>query len=216
MTVIECTNALGWPLPPCIIFKGKVLIKGWFDNLPMDWQFEVSLNGWTSNEISLQWLEKLFIPSTSSHMKGVYQLLILDSHGSHLTPKFNDICEKNKIIPICMPPHSLHLLQLLDISCFAVLKCLYGWMVKMKMQNRINHIDKLDFLKAYPSTQIEAFKPETIKNSFRAAGLVPFSPDQVISKLDIHLHTPTPPPSWGSESSWNFTPKTPFTKKQLH
>jgi hypothetical protein len=37
----------------------------------------------------------------------------------------------------------------------------------------------------------------------------------VISKLDICLRTPTPPPSRGSESSRNFTPKTPFTEKQL-
>ena len=106
-----------------------------------------------------------------------------------------------------MPPHSSHLLQLLNIGCFAVLKHSYSWMVEMKMQNGINHINKLDFLEVYPSAQIEAFKPETIKNSFGAAGLVPFSPNQVISKLDVHLCTPTPPPSWGSESSWNFTPK---------
>ncbi|EKV11593.1 hypothetical protein PDIG_49490 [Penicillium digitatum PHI26] len=60
------------------------------------------------------------------------------------------------------------------------------------MRNGINHIDKLDFLEAYPLARIEAFKSETIKNSFGAAGLVPFAPDRVISKLDIRLRTPTP------------------------
>ena len=105
-----------------------------------------------------------------------------------------------------MPPHSSHLLQPLDIGCFAVLKRSYGRMVEMKMRNRINHIDKLDFLEAYPSARIEAFKSETIKNSFRAAGLIPFAPDQVISKLDIRLQTPTPPSSRGSD--WD--PKTPL------
>ena len=122
VTFIECTNASGWVLPPCVIFKGKVYIEAWFDNLPGDWCFEVSPNEWTSDEIGLQWLEKLFIPSTITHMKGKYQLLILDSHGSHLTPKFNEICSQNNIIPICMLVHSLHLLQPLNISCFAVLK----------------------------------------------------------------------------------------------
>ena len=38
----------------------------------------------------------------------------------------------------------------------------------------------------------------------------------MLSKLNIHLHTPTPPVSRGSESSQNFTPKTPLTEKQLH
>jgi hypothetical protein len=60
-------------------------------------------------------------------------------------------------------------------------------------------MDKLDFLEAYPTTRIEAFKLETVKNSFQSAGLVPFEPDKVISKLDIRLRTPTPPPSRGSD-----------------
>ena len=121
-TAIETISASGWALPPCIILKGKVFIESWFDNLPDDWRIEVSPNGWTSDEIGIQWLEKLFIPSTIARTKGKYRLLILDGHGSHLTPKFDEICNQNDIIPICMPAHSLHLLQPLDIGCFAVLK----------------------------------------------------------------------------------------------
>jgi hypothetical protein len=104
-----------------------------------------------------------------------------------------------------MPPHSSHLLQPLDIGCFAVLKRSYSRLVETKMRVGINHIDKLDFLEAYPSARIEAFKSETIKNSFAAAGLMPYNPDRVISKLDIRLRTPTPPSSRGSE--WEL--KTP-------
>jgi hypothetical protein len=36
----------------------------------------------------------------------------------------------------------------------------------------------------------EAFKPETVKNAFAAAGLVPYELDRVISKLDVQLRTP--------------------------
>ena len=89
-------------------------------------------------------------------------------------------------------------------------------MVEFKIRNGINHIDKLDFLEAYPSVRIEAFKAETIKNSFTAAGLVLFVPDQVISKLNIQLYIPTPPLSRGSESSRNFIPKTLATEKELY
>ena len=65
-------------------------------------------------------------------------------------------------------------------------------MVETKIRSGINYIDKLDFLEAYPSARIEAFKEDTIKNSFGAAGLVPFEPDRVILKLNIRLRTPTP------------------------
>ncbi|KAJ5164704.1 uncharacterized protein N7500_006534 [Penicillium coprophilum] len=57
----------------------------------------------------------------------------------------------------------------LDISYFAVLKRAYSRLVETKIRYRINYIDKLDFLKSYPLARIEAYKPETIKNSFKAA-----------------------------------------------
>lgn len=81
------------------------------------------------------------------------------------------------------------------------------------MRLRINYIDKLDFLETYPYARIKAFKSNTIKNSFRVAGLIPFCPNRVLSNLNIYLRTPTPPVSRGSDSSRNFTPKTPFTEK---
>jgi DDE superfamily endonuclease/Tc5 transposase DNA-binding domain/helix-turn-helix, Psq domain len=215
VTAIECTGASGWVLPPCIIFKGKRFIQSWSDDLPGDWRFEVSPNGWTSDEIGVRWLIKHFVPLTVNRTKGNYRLLILDGHGSHLTPKFDEICSQNDIIPICMPAHSSHLLQPLDIGCFAVLKRSYGQLVEAKMRLGFNKIDKLDFLEAYPHARNNAFKPEIIKSSFAAAGLVPYDPDRVISKLSIRLRTPTPPSSQGSESSRNFSPKTPSTEKEL-
>ena len=58
-----------------------------------------------------------------------------------------------------------------------------------------NHIDKLDFLADYPQAYIEAFQPETIRNSFTATGLTPINPERMLSKLNISLRTPTPPES---------------------
>ncbi|ODM16895.1 hypothetical protein SI65_07860 [Aspergillus cristatus] len=218
VTTIESINASGWVLPPCIIFKGKNLIQGWFDDLPGDWRFEVSQNGWTTDEIGLRWLQKHFIPVTTSRTLGTYRLLVLDGHGSHLTPQFNQVCAENSIIPICMPPHSSHLLQPLNIGCFAVLKRTYGQLVEDQMRARINHIDKFDFLAAYPNARVEAFKPQNIQNSFAAAGLAPYNPQQVLDKLNIQLETSTPPGSRpGSRSSQtsHFTPKTPQNFIQL-
>jgi hypothetical protein len=114
-----------------------------------------------------------------------------------------------------MPAHSSHLLQPLDIGCFAVLKRAYGSLVSQKMRLSINHIDKLDFLLAYPKARIDAFKPDTIKTSFAAASLVPFDPDRVLSKLNIQLNTPTPAPSRPGSQSSQFIPKTPANVTEL-
>ena len=213
VTSIECINSTGWALPPCIIFKGKVHIEGWYQDtaLPKDWRIEVSDNGWTTDNIGLRWLQNTFIPAIAGRKVGTYSLLVLDGHGSHLTPQFDKICSENNIIPICMPPHSSHLLQPLDVGCFSPLKRAYGRLVENKARLGFNHIDKFDFLDAYPEARTETFKANTIKNSFEAAGLVPLNPGRVLEQLNIHLKTPTPPCS----QSTNSAPKTPYNLKQL-
>jgi hypothetical protein len=91
VTSIECINSTGWALPPCIIFKGRTHIEGWYQdpNLPSDWRIEVSENVWTTDKIGLRWLQNLFIPATNGRTTGRYRLLVLDGHGSHLTPEFD-------------------------------------------------------------------------------------------------------------------------------
>ena len=204
-------------MPSTIIFKGKVPIEGWFEEgrLPDDWRIEVSANGWTSDEIGLRWLQKCFIPATGGRKVGRYQLLVLDGHGSHLTPQFDKACKENDIIAICMPPHSSHLLQPLDIGCFGPLKRAYGSLVDSKMRLGFNHIDKLDFLRAYTEAHQEVFKPLNIQNSFAAAGISPFNQERVLNKLNISLATPTPPSSRGGPSTASSTLITPHTVRQL-
>jgi hypothetical protein len=91
-------------------------------------------NGWTTDEIGLRWLQKVFIPATTGHTVGRYRLLILDGHGSHLTPGFDKACKDNDIITIYMPPYSYYLLQPLDVGCFGPLKHAYGGLVEQKMR----------------------------------------------------------------------------------
>ena len=66
-------------------------------------------------------------------------------------------------------------------------------------KTKVHPTRKLNFIKAYPSARIETFKSDTIKNSYGSAGLVPFKPDRVLSKLNIRLRTLSPTLSRESE-----------------
>ena len=92
-----------------------------------------------------------------------------------------------------MPPHSSHLLQPLDVGCFSPLKRAYGHQINGLIRDHINHITKLEFLPAFKAAFNASFTKDNICASFRGAGLVPYDPDRVISKLDVKLRTPTPP-----------------------
>lgn len=132
VTAIKAITASGWVLPPCVISKARVFMKAWFadTDLPKDWLFAVSDNGWITDAIGLEWLQMLSIPSTTSRRKKRYRLLIVDGHSSHLSPQFDQICADNDIIPICMPAHSSHILQPLNIDSFVVFKQAYSKVIE--------------------------------------------------------------------------------------
>jgi hypothetical protein len=56
----------------------------------------------------------------------------------------------------------------------------------------ITYISKTEFFPAFYDAFQAAITKENIKGGFRGAGLVPFDPEYVVSKLDVQLRTPTP------------------------
>jgi hypothetical protein len=212
VTTIECINASGWALPPLIIMPGKLHQASWYRDIPDNWTLAVSDNGWTTDQLGLAWLKR-FDELTASRTAGVYRLLIVDGHSSHATPEFDQYCAEHKIISLCMPAHSSHLLQPLDVSCFAPLKQAYGHEVTELARNHIFHVDKQDFLAIYTRIRPAVFTESTIKSGFEATGLVPYCPDRVLSSLTV-VRTPSPPAQEAdSEGSW--AAETPHTVVQL-
>jgi hypothetical protein len=194
-TVIQGVNATGWAIPPFIIFQGKHHLSAWYkeENLPHDRIIAVSENGWTTNELGLKWL-KHFDKHTKGRTVGLHRLLVIDGHESHNSLEFQQYCKENNIITLCMPPHSSHLLQPLDVGCFAPLKKAHGRQAEDLMRNRITHITKLEFLPCFIRAFNAALTPRNIQGGFRGAGLVPYNPEQVIIGLDVQPRTPSPPP----------------------
>lgn len=213
VTVIQGINSQGWAVPPFIVFKGKWHLASWYEKeyFPDDWRIAVSENGWTTNEVTLEWL-KHFEKFTRLKTVGTYRLLVLDGHESHHSAAFEEYCRTNNILTLCMPAHSSHLLQPLDVGCFGPLKKAYSRQIENLVRTRITYVSKESFIPAF----VEAFKAtmtkENIQGGFRGAGLVPYDPKVVISQLDIKLFTPTPESSRPA-TSHSWVSRTPQTTK---
>ena len=119
VTFIAGVNAMGWAISPYLIFKAKNHDASWYHDLNPRWRIGVSENGWTTNELGLLWLQH-FIEEIKERRVGSHVLLIIDGHESHKSLAFQDLCEENKIITVCMPPHSSHILQPFDVGCCAI------------------------------------------------------------------------------------------------
>jgi hypothetical protein len=206
-------SSKGISIPPAVILKGKEHQAAWYQesNLPSDWKLTNSANGWTTDKIGLAWLKHVFDPFSKLHSTSAKRLLILDGHSSHETAEFDNFCRENAIICLCMPPHTSHLLQPLDVGVFGPLKRVYGKLVEGIMAAGNNHIDKEDFLHLYPSAREAVFIEKTICNGFAGAGLKPLDKDRVLEKITFQLRTPTPPlvEAEGSICSAFQTPQNP-------
>ncbi|RKK17113.1 hypothetical protein BFJ66_g18036, partial [Fusarium oxysporum f. sp. cepae] len=210
-TVIQGINSQGWWLPPFIIVAGQYHLSTWYQDspIPQDWVIATAENGWTTNEMGLEWVRH-FNKHTKPRTTGEYRLLILDGHESHLSVDFELYCKDNKIITLCMPSHSSHILQPLDVGCFGPLKQAYGRQIERKMRAGTTHISKEDFFPVFLVAFQESMTGKNIRGGFQGAGLVPLDPESVISKLDVKLRTPTPvegveelPAPWVSQTPHN-------------
>lgn len=206
VTVIQSICAAGYATPPFIIYKGRVHISAWYEeaDIPRNWKLSVSENGWTNNALGLEWL-KHFDAHTKARQVGVYRLLILDGHESHLSQDFKDYCFERKILTLCMPPHSSHILQPLDVVCFSPLKRKYSQRVRDLARRRVFHINKEGFLPAFKDAFFDVFTEANCRKAFEVSGLVPINPQVVLDRLEVRLRTPPAPTP--QETPWQS--KTP-------
>jgi len=80
-------------------------------------------NGWTSDFLCTQWFEKSFIPHAKQHnTSGKLILLIYDGHGLHKADEMWELALQHGVHLFCLPPHTTHHLQPLDVGVFGPLQ----------------------------------------------------------------------------------------------
>jgi DDE superfamily endonuclease len=143
---------------------------------------------------------------------------LCDSYGSHITREILEFCEKKQIHLFCLPPHTSHILQPLDVVLFQPFKHYHGKVVDYATRTGCGDFNKLEFLAAIGSIRQQTFKKNSILSSFRECGLVPYRPHVVLAKVWEYeapsdrrrLETPPILDPW-----LNLEPTTPMTERAL-
>jgi hypothetical protein len=191
ITIIEAISATESCLSPLVILKGKDVQHQWFPeelDYLTNWQFTTSEKGWTNDAIGLEWLKKVFLPGSKPAKTNEKRLLILDGHGSHITPDFMRICVTNRVHLLYLPPHTSHVLQPLDISVFGPLKAAYR--AALTLANPLADVGptrKEDFLNCYFQARNKAITTHNALSGWKGAGLWPINMLKPMgSKFVIH------------------------------
>ena len=132
----------------------------------------------------------------------------MDGHSSHCSEPFETYARKNNIIPLWLPSHSSDILQPLDVACFSSVKKRYRRGVEMLARDGQNHVDVDDFLRIYAAARPHALSNSNIESAFKATGIFPFNPDEVLDGSGVINPAPPSEPCSSSTNSVTNTPKT--------
>ncbi|RPB06842.1 CENP-B protein, partial [Morchella conica CCBAS932] len=99
-----------------------------------------------------------------------------DGHVSHCTWQFFSFCLANKIIPLCLPAHSTHLLQPLDVGLFGPYQRNYSNALDGWLQDGNVGIHKGTFYPLLLQARKLTFTKKNILSAFEATGINPLKP----------------------------------------
>lgn len=84
-----------------------------------DWLFGVSENGYMDTQLFLSWFRQIFLKHATKERP---LLLTMDNHESHVSLEVVEEARANQVELYCLPPHTTHILQPLDVVMFRPLK----------------------------------------------------------------------------------------------
>ena len=180
ITLLCCASAAGIPHPPMIIYSksfpgGQYRFEG-----PEDTLYARSESGWIDTELYLAWMKKFFLKFIVPERP---VLLLTDGHKTHINIDVIDLCRDNGISLFCLPPHTTHALQPLDVAVFKSLKDSFAKAVRALSFTKKNFIvTKREFARVVKRPLDQAFAIANVKAGFSKWGIYPFNPNAIAIK----------------------------------
>lgn len=175
ITCLCAVNAAGEILPPMHVFAGERFHFNPMNKCVPGTFFGRSPNGWMKTELFYGWLANHFARKITTRPVA----LLVDGHSSHIDLEVAKFCKENQILFFCLPPHSSHLTQPLDVSFFNPLKSAWGKACEdFRLKNPGTPVTKHVFAEVFNEAWVSCVKMSTIVNGFRKSGICPL--DQVL------------------------------------
>ena len=173
ITVLACGSAVDEKLPPYVVYKAQTIDPAWMEKGPPGARYVSSDSGWM--EFS-EWFKSVFLPATEHLRKKHPVMLVLDAHGFHISLTLVTTARHHNTIIFCLPPHTTHILQPLDVSCFRTVKREWGRILKNYKTERCEAVvSKKSFPSLLKQLWEASLHPEHLVSGFRAAGIHPLN-----------------------------------------
>nr|XP_034836309.1 uncharacterized protein LOC117992707 [Maniola hyperantus] len=185
ISVMFAITAAGTTLPPYVVYRAQNLYSQWTINGPKGARYNRSSSGWFDTVIFEDWFQTIILPWART--KSGPKVVIGDNLASHINPKIVKICEENNIRFVFLPPNSSHLTQPLDVCYFGPLKKIWrniltDYKIRNPAETSVNKSHFPDLLNKVMN-ELNSKKTHNINSAFKATGIYPFDPNQVVKRL---------------------------------
>ena len=134
----------------------------------------------------MEWFKKIFaLQAQAYNTTGKAILFIDDGHHSHETIRLHQLVEKHKIHLFCLPAHTTHCLQPLDIGVFGPLQCTWQHVCASYLEQHRVEMMKKSVIEEYIKIQNMYLKK---RQFFRPGDDVEFNPltQEYLQKRTTH------------------------------
>ena len=171
ITTLCAISAAGNIIPPMHIFSGQRFRYNPLDGCVTGAYFGKSEKGWITKELFYGWLANHFI----SHIPPSRPVVLLvDGHSTHIDLETSKLCQEKGILLYCLPAHSSHITQPLDVGFYGPLKQAWKKAVANYTANNFGKSEtKQTFARVFKEAWQNTVKVSTIENSFHNSGIYP-------------------------------------------
>lgn len=176
VTICCIVSAAGHIIPPVFVFPRKNFKNFMLAGAPEGSLGLVNESGWMTRDNFVKVINHFIKHSRPS--KDFPLILILDNHDSHISFESLELCKKNNIHVITLPPHTSSKTQPLDRSVFGPMKSVYNnacdsWMMK----NVGTPLTIYQVANLGGHAFLKAATPINIQSGFAVSGIWPFNED---------------------------------------
>ena len=134
------------------------------------------MTGWINKALFLEWFQ--FFVERIPPARPV--LLIMDGHGSHVTVDLIELARENSIHLLCLPSHTSHILQPLDVGVFKSFKTSFSKACRRYLGQHPGRVITADVLAALVAEAYQySHTALNIMSGFRKTGTHPLNPGEV-------------------------------------
>lgn len=186
-SLMMCGNAVGELLSIYVVYRADHLWTTWTEGGPKGCRYNRSKSGWFDAAIFEDWFFSTVLPRLRKQQG--HKVLIGDNLSSHININVLKACAENQIRFVCLPPHSTHLTQPLDVAYFHPMKVAWRQILKAWKQSadgqKFGTVQKDHFAKLLNELYTNALeaKGQNLISGFRKCGIVPLDKSQLLERL---------------------------------